>query len=80
MKDFEVGILNAQMRQEWKLNLELLVEELEDKAAVGKTLSCVLERETWAVQGELTKWSLHLYAGQDSHSDKTSFGKIVKQP
>ena len=41
MKDFEVGILNAQMWQEWKLNLELLVEELEYKTAVGNTLSYV---------------------------------------
>jgi hypothetical protein len=39
MKDFEAGILNAQMRQEWKLNLEPLVVELEDKAAVEKPYS-----------------------------------------
>jgi hypothetical protein len=37
MKDFEEGILNAQIRQEWKLNLEPLMEELEDKVDVGKT-------------------------------------------
>jgi hypothetical protein len=53
MKDFEAGILTTQLLQEWKLNLEQLVEELEDKEAIGKTLSYVLERETWAMQGEL---------------------------
>jgi hypothetical protein len=54
MKDFEVGFFSAEMRQEWKLNLEAIVEEVEDKEVVGKTLTCVTERETWAMRGELT--------------------------
>jgi hypothetical protein len=54
MKDFEAGILTTQLRQEWKSNLEPLVEELKDKATLGRTLSCVLEWETWAMRGELT--------------------------
>jgi hypothetical protein len=54
MKDFEAGILTTQLLEVWKSNLEPLVEELNDKAALGRTLSCVLERETWAMRGELT--------------------------
>ena len=54
MKDFEAGFLNAHMKQEWKLNSEPLVEEVEDKEVVGKTLTCILERETCAMRGELS--------------------------
>lgn len=54
MKDFEAGFLSAEMKQEWMLNLEPLVEEVEDKEAVGKTLTCILEREPWAMRGELS--------------------------
>ena len=74
MKDFEARTLATQLQQEWKLNLVLLVEELEDKEAIRKTLSCVLERETCVMQGELTN-DHYIYM-----LVKANFEQVVKRP
>ena len=42
------------MQRHWLERVTPLLQVLEDKEALGKTLSSVLERESWARRGELT--------------------------
>ena len=54
MDDFNEAKLDTEVRKHWLEKVTPLLQVLEDKEALGKTLSSVLERESWARRGELT--------------------------
>jgi hypothetical protein len=49
MRDFQEGQIDKEVRLDWKERIEPLVIELENKEALGQTLSYVLEHEGWAI-------------------------------
>jgi hypothetical protein len=54
MYDFQEGKLDAEIRKHWLERVEPLLHALENREFLGKTLSSVLERKSWARRDELT--------------------------